>query len=143
MINISLATTIRTFEKQIGIKPISVRRTMFRNQSESKPDLPNHPKSVSSSPILSPSNTDTAHPEKRHSKMGHIMTSIRESLAQEQDRLFHHNHHRQSLQEPTAKIAECLRDQHEATKIRAWQETLWQSETEAKESISPAVEARK
>lgn len=82
-----------------------------------------------------PDGTAPHHRERRDSKLGHIMSSIRQALANEQQKLFGdhsspHDHQQEHL--------ENLRRQDIAQRNRVDEEMLWGSDSS--ESMSPAVQ---
>ncbi|KIX08075.1 uncharacterized protein Z518_02730 [Rhinocladiella mackenziei CBS 650.93] len=116
---------------------------MTRRNSNTLTDYPEQPENTDTSPSASRRSTDPNLHERRNSRLGQVMDSIRHALAQEQEKLFgerkaaHHDHqYNPAAGERLAK----LRDQDQAQRKRVEEEMLWESE--AKDSTSPAVEAR-
>lgn len=111
---------------------------MARSNSKGSSDEPEHPTSTHSSPSTSRRNTEPAHLERRNSRLGQVVDSIRHALAEEQEKIF-------GAPKPTkASIdahLEHLRRLDRDERARVEREEMW--ERDAKESTSPALEARK
>ncbi|EXJ82079.1 hypothetical protein A1O1_08148 [Capronia coronata CBS 617.96] len=118
---------------------------MTRHNSESSTERPDISGGAPSSPSLSrrsTGNNPEAHRERRDSKLGHMVDTIRTALSQEQAKLFgdknaqHHRKYQSTVEERLEK----LRQQDETQRERVEEEI--RSDSEADESVSPAVEAR-
>jgi len=109
-----------------------------RSNPQGAADEPELPSSTPSPPSLSRKNTDPTHRERRNSRLGQMVGSIRHALREEQEKLFGNS-------KPTeAAISDRLgnlREHDREQRARVEEEMLWEST--AKDSTSPAVEASK
>ncbi|EXJ77435.1 hypothetical protein A1O3_09661 [Capronia epimyces CBS 606.96] len=119
---------------------------MRRHDSQSSTEHPDVVESAPSSPSLSRRSTGhdpEAHLERRDSKLGHLVDSIRNVISQEQTKLFgdaKSSQHHRKYQSTVAERLEKLREQDRSQRERVEEEML--SDPEVEESLSPAVEAR-
>lgn len=119
---------------------------MTRPNSRSSTEHPDVPDNApTSSPSLSRRSTGLSsegHRERRDSKLGHLVDSIRTALTQEQTKLFGDPkaHHHRKYQSSVAERLEKLREQDQTQRQRVEEEIA--SDGEVEESVSPAVQAR-
>ncbi|KAG9788890.1 hypothetical protein KCU88_g1719, partial [Aureobasidium melanogenum] len=120
---------------------------MTRRDSHSSTERPDTAASESppASPSMSRRSTEpvpTGHRERRDSKLGRIVDSIRSSISQEHGKLFgdKSEHHHKKYQATVAERLEKLREQDQTRRKRVEEEMA--SEPEINETVSPAIEAR-
>ncbi|KAK6380903.1 hypothetical protein LTS17_005104 [Exophiala oligosperma] len=116
---------------------------MTRRNSSASSDASVQPESAPTSPSLSRKSTESSHLERRNSRLGGVMDQIRETLSQEQERLFGPRKSAQQHRQYQAKVGEHLehlREQDKADRARAEQEMIWEDNNNG---ASPAVQARK
>ncbi|KAK5194441.1 hypothetical protein LTR99_002943 [Exophiala xenobiotica] len=117
---------------------------MTRHGSEASSDASVHAESTTSSPGLSRSSTDPTHRERHNSRIGQAMDHIRQTLSQEQERLFGPHKIAQQHRQYQAKVGEHLehlREQDKIDRARAEAEMSWENNDTS--GASPAVQARK
>ncbi|KIW13420.1 hypothetical protein PV08_08608 [Exophiala spinifera] len=123
--------------------PIAKSITEMPRNSRASSDASGHPESTPTSPSLSRRSTESTHLERRNSRLGGVMDHIRESLSQEQERLFGPRKSAQQHRQYQAKVGEHLehlREQDKADRARAEEEMIWEDNNNG---ASPAVQARK
>lgn len=114
---------------------------MTRSNSKGAEDAPKSPHtSTPSSPITNQGNTDPPRLERRNSRLASVVGSIRHALADEQEKLFGSGHAKPTKAEMDAHLNH-IRELDREQRARVEQELMW--EADAKESTSPAFEARK
>jgi len=109
-----------------------------RSNSQGAADEPELPRSTPSPPSVSRKNTDPIHRERRNSRLGQVVESIRHVLSEEQEKLFGKNKPGKAA---ISDQLEHLREHDREQRARVEEQMIWESD--ANDSTSPALEARK
>lgn len=103
---------------------------MTTNDPQIAPEVSSPTQDTTQSQHVGEKTTHPERPERRDSRFGHVVETIRHSFSIERKGSHHEAH--------LAKV----REQDKYDRARAAEEMMWES-VQAKESTSPAVEARK